>query len=243
MDKDGGREIWDKMWSTPEEMDPDNFLKCVVQAVVDNTLGDLSGLKILEAGCGSGTSSFQLAKLGASVTLLDYSEAAIEKARRMFQKYDINADFMCSDIRNIKVDNNSYDVIFNSGVLEHFPYDQQVAMLAELARTCKPGGRVITMNPNARCIFYRFWKWVLESNDMWIYGYEQPVLTLINQFRDAGLRIHSEYSIGFDLAMEQFGSLGELRVTKEYLLNYYYQLPKSERQLFEGYMLCTVGTK
>lgn len=243
MDKNGGKDIWDAMWSESEETDENSFIRCVVETVIHHCPIPLSNAKILEAGSGTGTSSFQLAKLGAFVTLVDYSEAAIHKAERMFKRSSMSSDFLVSDIRKMDIESNTYDVVFNSGVMEHFPYDEQVRILQELSRVCKSGGFVITMNPNAKCIFYRIWKWILETNKQWIYGYEQPVVTLVNQYRDAGLRLLSEYSVGFELAMEQFGVFPEFRTAAYHLLQFYSQLPEGERQFVEGYLLCSVGKK
>src|SRR5262249_45035928 len=43
-------------------------------------LGDLTGLRVLDAGCGDGVNAVLLAKLGAVVTGIDVSPKAIELA-------------------------------------------------------------------------------------------------------------------------------------------------------------------
>lgn len=243
IDKDGGKQVWDDMWST-HRVDENVFFQFVVEAVVKYLPGSISEAKILEAGSGPGTSSFQLAKRGASVTLVDYSQIIIDKARDMFDRNGMKAEFICGDIRCLPIEDDTFDLVFNSGVMEHFPYEEQVAIISEMTRICKPGGRVITMNPNARCIFYRVWKNILEKSGKWIYGTEIPVLTMSSQYADAGLRLIAEHSIGFENALlNQFGVFTEFRTAVHYILEFYRSLPSKEQEVFEGYLLCSVGEK
>ncbi|WP_060674933.1 class I SAM-dependent methyltransferase [Rossellomorea vietnamensis] len=239
----GHKDLWDSIWSNQGDLDENVFFKCVVDAIIENSNFRVENLKILEAGAGTGTSSLQLAKLGAHVTLVDYSMVAIEKMKKMYNRNQIEADFICGDIREIDRASDSYDIVFNSGVLEHFSYSKQVNILKEMTRICKTNGLILTMNPNAKCLLYRIWKQTLESQDQWIYGEEYPVVSLDNQFRDAGLHLLREYSIGFDVSVEQFGSLYECTYAANIIQEFYNALPTIDKQLFEGYLLCSVGRK
>lgn len=238
-----GKEVWDDLWEKHQDINEEDYFKCVVDAVLENINIPIENAKILEAGAGTGTSSFQLAKKGAQVSLVDYSEKAIIRMEQMFRQNSLSANFFCDDIRNMDIDDNSYDIVFNSGVMEHFPYDQQVAILREMRRICKPNGLVITMNPNAKCLLYRVWKYVLEQIDQWAYGEENPVLSLSNQYREVGLELVREYSIGFEEAIKQFSSFNEFKLAAQYMSTFYYSLSRSEKQLIEGYLLCSVGKK
>lgn len=240
---DDGKQLWDDMWQNRGEIDENQFFQCVVDAVINYINVPINNALILEAGAGTGTSSFQLAKLGAKVTLVDYSEPAVEKIQRLFSRTDFEAKFLCNDIRQIDEKDNTYDVVFNSGVLEHFSYAEQVAILKELGRICKPNGRIITMNPNAKCLFYRFWKWALESTNQWKWGEETPVVSLASQFREAGLQLITEQSIGFDHAISLLGSFNGFEVPENHFKLFYNSLSNHEKQLMEGYLLCSVGRK
>lgn len=237
------KQLWDDMWQNRGEINENIFFKCVVDAVVDNINVPINNALILEAGAGTGTSSFQLAKLGGKVTLVDYSKPAIEKMQRLFNRNSFDAKFLCNDIRQIDEKDNTYDIVFNSGVLEHFSYNDQVSILKELGRICKTNGRVITMTPNAKCVFYRFWKWILELENQWKWGEETPVVSMASQFREANLQLVTEYSIGFDHAISLLGSFNEFKVAENYFKAFYDSLPNNEKYLMEGYLLCSVGRK
>lgn len=236
-------QLWDDMWKNREEINENVFFKCVVDAVIENINVPLKNALILEAGAGTGTSSFQLAKRGSKVTLVDFSKPAIEKMERLFTRGGFEAKFLCNDIRKMDEKDDTYDVVFNSGVLEHFSYNDQVSILRELGRVCKPNGRIITMNPNAKCIFYRFWKWGLESMNSWEWGDETPVVSLESQFRAAGLQLITEYSIGFDHAVTLLNTFDGFKAPAHWFQIFYNSLSNADKKLMEGYLLCSVGKK
>jgi SAM-dependent methyltransferase len=64
-------------------------------------LGDPSGQSILHLQCHFGLGTLTLARMGARVTGVDYSEAAIEQARRLSAEIDIAAEFVCADVYDL----------------------------------------------------------------------------------------------------------------------------------------------
>jgi 2-polyprenyl-3-methyl-5-hydroxy-6-metoxy-1,4-benzoquinol methylase len=71
-------------------------------------LGDVKGKRILHLQCHFGQDSIALARLGASVTGVDFSEKAIEKARELVNFLGesggeaLDANFLCCNIYNLK---------------------------------------------------------------------------------------------------------------------------------------------
>jgi len=237
------REHWNRIWEQSGDFDENVVFQCVVDSIMDNMGQNMKGLKILEAGAGTGTTSLHLAKQGAIPTLVDYSPVAIEKMKDMFDHNAISATFICEDIRNISVRGNSYDLVFNSGVLEHFPYEEQVKILLEMKRICKPTGKVMLFTPNAKCLFYRLFKWLCEINNVWRWGPEEPVVSMERQFKDAGLIISREYSIGFLDSLEHLAAIKGTEFLVAVLREFYHHLSPEEKNLFEGYLVCSVGIK
>ncbi|MGZ4592084.1 MAG: class I SAM-dependent methyltransferase [Actinomycetes bacterium] len=61
-------------------------------------LGDVSGLRGVHLQCHIGTDTISLARLGARMTGLDFSGAAVEQARSLAERTGTDADFVQSDV-------------------------------------------------------------------------------------------------------------------------------------------------
>lgn len=107
-------------------------------------------MKVLEVGCGRGTMSCYFADHGATVSLLDSSNAVIERARGFFAGQNWQADFMVADAQEIPQAEGTYDLVFSMGLLEHF--EAPAKTIAEQLRVLRAGGiflaYVIPHNPH-----------------------------------------------------------------------------------------------
>ena len=92
----------------------------------------------------------------------------------------------------------TFDLVWNSGVLEHFRYEHQVEALAEMGRICKRGGKVIIIVPHYWAPLYRLGKWYADRKGTFEFGYEGPMKTLAYHLKpEMSLRLHKEYTLGF----------------------------------------------
>lgn len=55
-----------------------------------------------------------------NIICLDYSEKALTVAKRNFEVMGNSGSFVKGDVRKLPFDDDSYDVIFSTGLLEHF---------------------------------------------------------------------------------------------------------------------------
>lgn len=95
-------------------------------------MGDVQGKSLLHLQCHFGMDTLSWARLGATVTGIDFSEAAIAIARELAAEVGINARFVQSSVYELpeKLD-GQFDIVFTSwGVLGWLP-------------DLKPWGRVI----------------------------------------------------------------------------------------------------
>ena len=74
---------------------------------------------ILDIGCGSGRVSFLLAKEGAKVTGIDYSENMIELAKKYLKTLNLDIDFFTSDFMTDFPENRKYDISMAIGVFDY----------------------------------------------------------------------------------------------------------------------------
>ena len=78
----------------------------------------LSGIKILDIGCGGGLLSEPMSRLGAEVFGMDASKKNIEIAKLHAKKSNLNIEYFCSSPEKFKTD-IKFDVILNMEIIEH----------------------------------------------------------------------------------------------------------------------------
>jgi len=78
----------------------------------------LSGINILDIGCGGGLLSEPMSRLGASVTGIDASEKNIQIAKLHSKKNKLKINYICSSPERINV-KKKFDVILNMEIVEH----------------------------------------------------------------------------------------------------------------------------
>ncbi len=86
-------------------------------------VGDVSGKTLLHLQCHFGLDTMSWARLGATATGVDFSEAAIDLARSLNDELRLNARFIRSDVYGLPdVLDEEFDVVFTSyGVLVWLP--------------------------------------------------------------------------------------------------------------------------
>jgi SAM-dependent methyltransferase len=105
-------------------------------------IGDVRGKTLLHLQCHFGLDTLSWARLGAGVTGIDFSERAIDEARRLASDLELDATFVRSDLYELpeKLDRgDGFDIVYTShGVLGWLPDVERWAGVA--ARFVKPGG-------------------------------------------------------------------------------------------------------
>jgi SAM-dependent methyltransferase len=109
-------------------------------------LGDVNGKRILHLQCHFGQDTLSLARMGAKVTGLDFSEVAIENAIRINEELGLDARFVCSDVCDLPKElYNQFDIVFTSyGTIGWFPDLEPWADTIKNALI--PGGKFIIVD-------------------------------------------------------------------------------------------------
>jgi 2-polyprenyl-3-methyl-5-hydroxy-6-metoxy-1,4-benzoquinol methylase len=106
----------------------------------------VSGLSVLEYGCGPGSEAFDLARMGARVHGIDISPVAIQLAQKTAAERGVSERclFEVMNAEALSFADGTFDRICGSGILHHVDLDRA---FREIARTLKPGGRGIFVEP------------------------------------------------------------------------------------------------
>jgi len=102
---------------------------------------DLAGKKLLDGGCGTGWFSQKAVQRGAETYSMDVGDNLLEKV-----KSKCNSHLVVGSILDIPFQDNFFDVIVSSEVIEHTPFPLKA--IEEFARVLKPGGVIVVTTPN-----------------------------------------------------------------------------------------------
>lgn len=126
--------------------------------------------RALEVGCGTGIDSYILAqRMGCSGYGIDLSDEALNFAKKAGQSFSVSLYLGIADILKLPFRDNSFDLVFSQGVLEHFSDDR--AATAEQLRVLKPGGSLVINVPQRYTVYTIAKHYRIRSGD-WPWGYE-----------------------------------------------------------------------
>lgn len=199
------KDRWDQIWEKKEAHRRSripaaagkDIIYRTVSAILKRELPDARGKRVLEPGSGHGLVSLGLAKRGADVSLLDISEPALTLSKACFMFEGFHPETYNASIFDMPMEDNTYDVTWNGGVIEHFDEAGQVRAVSEMLRVTKPDGKVIIMVPSAEARIYRAGKAYADRMGLWQPGYEMPISTLKQLESKVPGRLVKEYRMGF----------------------------------------------
>ena len=164
--REGNRALWDEI--TPIHLQSygvERFLEGErwLPKTILKEVGVVKGLSLLHLQCHFGLDSLAWAREGARVTGVDFSPIAIDAARELAERAEIQAKFICSDVYDLpQVLDQTFDIVFTSiGVLCWLKDLDHWAQI--ITRFLKPGGTFYIMDGHP--LLYTFddeGKWQFE---------------------------------------------------------------------------------
>lgn len=165
--------------------------------------GDVTGRRILDAGCGSGPLFGALRDRGAIMTGIDASAGMLMQARH---RLGADADLRIADLAGpLLFSDGAFDDVIASLVL-HYLQDWGPT-LAELRRVLTPGGRLIISVDHPSAIFLmdrmaggntsyfqtrsRTEEWTMGGQTAQLTFWDRPLHAMTDAFTAAGFRINA----------------------------------------------------
>jgi SAM-dependent methyltransferase len=104
-------------------------------------LGDVSGLDVVELGCGTAYFSAWLARRGARVVGVDVTPAQLETARRMQGETGLAFELVEASAEDVPLPDASFDLVLSEYGASI--WCDPAAWIPEAARLLRPGGRLV----------------------------------------------------------------------------------------------------
>lgn len=149
------KENWDYFWqhNAQSRFTQKSWSKIRIMRLLDQELR--AGMRVLDAGSGSGFFSQYFISKGCEVYTLDYSQEALDIARRLTQDKSgaYLRENLLEDAFGIKY-RETFDLVFTDGLFEHFSETDQRRIMDNFKKTKKKDGLITTFVPNR----YSWWE-------------------------------------------------------------------------------------
>src|SRR5579862_3797749 len=133
------------LWEKGDFTEIASFMRQSGEAVV-KSIGVTPPLRVLDLGCGDGTTALPLARTGAEVVGIDIASNLVEAGKRRAAEAGLkNLRFQVGDASNLEgVADHSFDLTLSMFGAMFAPRPFDVAK--EMVRVTKPGGRIVMGN-------------------------------------------------------------------------------------------------
>ena len=177
----------------------------------------LSGINILDIGCGGGLLSEPMSRMGANVTGIDASAKNIKIARLHSKKNKLKINYLCSSPEKLKIE-KKFDVILNMEIVEHV--EDIDFFLQSCSKLLKKNGLmfVATINKTLKSYFFAIIgaEYILRWLPIGTHEWEKFVKPseLIKILKKYDLRLDSLDGMKFNLLKDEW------KVSKDKSINY-----------------------
>lgn len=108
-------------------------------------MGNVTGKRLLDLGCGAGENSVYFAKKGALCVASDYSPGMVNVALQLAAANGVEIEGCTANAIALDFPDNSFDFVYASNLLHHLPDPK--ACIREMHRVLKPGGKACFWDP------------------------------------------------------------------------------------------------
>ena len=155
-----------------------NVIQKEISTIVNTMLKKKRKISIISLGSGIDLIAYHLKKEfqdKIELNIFDISEECVSQNRRLFK--DIFT-YTVGDIFTHEFGSRQYDIVYNTGLLEHFPVPEQEIIISRIFSLLVRPGYYVTLNPHTGGKLYINYMRRSKNNKRWEYGDEIPIKSL-----------------------------------------------------------------
>jgi 2-polyprenyl-3-methyl-5-hydroxy-6-metoxy-1,4-benzoquinol methylase len=140
------RQSWDEnaqFWVQIIRGNRDRYRLGLTNPAVQDAVGQVDGVRVLDAGCGEGYLSRFFANRGAEVTGIDSSADLIEAAKGHKLAPELPVSFDVGSVDALPYDAETFDLVLCNHVMNDL--QDPVQAIDEFSRVLRPDGRIVIM--------------------------------------------------------------------------------------------------
>lgn len=180
------------------------------------SLAPLTGLRVLDAGCGGGLIAEPVARMGADVTGIDASEANIGTARLHAARSGVEVEYRCASPENFGASGERFDAVLALEVVEHVA-DRDLFIDACASLASGEGAIVLsTLNRTPKAFLFGIvgaeymMRWLPRGTHDWR-RFSRPS-ELGRALRRNGMAVADVSGMSFDLLRNEWRLTGDVSV-------------------------------
>src|SRR5215813_12508721 len=174
------------------------------------------GKRVLEVGCGIGTTTMSFARAGAIVTAMDLSAESLALAQRRAEVYDVQDHVRFYEGNGEQLSSvvpvESYDLVWSFGVIHHSPSPDRI--VREIRKYMAPGSEFRLM-VYSRMSYKLFW--IMKEEGVWDMG---RIDELIAKNSEAQTGCPVTYSYTFESVRKLLDGFRVLDISKAHIFTW-----------------------
>jgi ubiquinone/menaquinone biosynthesis C-methylase UbiE len=164
LNEDSSTRSWNAIGdSWASHADTNDYRNFFLMPRILEMVGEVSGRRILDLGCGEGGYARELKRRGASITGVDGSETLVQIARERADAEELKISFICANANHLNgISDDSFDLVIAAMTLmdvEDYP-----GAIREVRRVLCNGGTLL-MSVTHPCFSARLSQWERHPND------------------------------------------------------------------------------
>ena len=167
------------------------------EEILYRLIGNVTGLRVLDVGCGTGRHAVHLAQGGATMLGLEPTPEMLERAEQKAIDHNLNLDFRLGSIEDLDPNLGDFDLVLCCLVLSHI--ENLESAIEKMTPHIVPGGRLIITDVHPLNILMGFRTTFVKNKQKYVVpNFPHLPSRYFRALRRQGLNVTGLYEQGYD---------------------------------------------